>query len=153
MSRFSLLCTTAFLLAASPALFAAPAGAAGYEAELDPAPFDATNRADVIGSIGNAAATLDGSTLTVKGTFSNLKSPATIGSFRIGLAKGVPGDAIGNLTVEHARQGSFSGTIKLTPAQVGALNRQSLYVRIDSEKSPDGNLQGWLEESGKDHVS
>jgi hypothetical protein len=147
MSRISVLCAAAFLLAASPVL------AAGYDAELDPAPFDATNRADVIGSIGNATATLDGSTLTVHGTFSNLKSPATIGSFRIGLAKGVPGDAIGSLTVEHARQGSFSGTIKLTSAQVAALNRQSLYVRIDSEKSPDGNLQGWLEESGKDHVS
>lgn len=147
MSRITVFCAAALLLAASPAF------AAGYDAQLDPAPFDATNRADVIGSIGNATATLDGSTLTVHGTFSNLKSPATTGSFRIGLAKGVPGDAIGTLTVEHARQGAFSGTIKLTPAQLGALNRQSLYVRIDSEKSPDGNLQGWLEESGKDHVS
>ena len=147
MSRFTVLCAAAFLLAASPVF------AAGYDAELDPAPFDATNRADVIGSIGNATATLDGNTLTVHGTFSNLKSPATTGSFRIGLAKGVPGDAIGSLTVEHAKQGAFSGTIKLTPTQLGALNRQSLYVRIDSEKSPDGNLQGWLEESGKDHVS
>ena len=146
MPRISVLCAV-LLLAASPVW------AAGYEAELDPAPFDATNRADVIGSIGNATATLDGSTLTVKGTFSNLKSPATNGSFRIGLAKGVPGDAIGSLTVEHARQGAFSGTIKLTSTQVSALKRESLYVRIDSEKSPDGNLQGWLEEAGKDHVS
>jgi hypothetical protein len=145
MPRYLLL--SALLLAASPAF------AAGYEAELDPAPFDAATRADVIGSIGNATATLDGNMLTVKGTFSNLKSPATTGTFRIGLAKGVPGDAIGSLTVEHARQGAFSGTIKLTQAQVGALNRQSLYIRIDSEKSPDGNLQGWLEEAGKDHVS
>ncbi len=147
MSRFTVLCAAAFLLAASPVF------AAGFDAELDPAPFDATNRADVIGSIGNATATLDGNTLTVHGTFSNLKSPATTGSFRIGLAKGVPGDAIGTLTVEHAKQGAFSGTVKLNSAQLGALNRQSLYVRIDSEKSPDGNLQGWLEESGKDHVS
>ncbi|MCX7280737.1 MAG: CHRD domain-containing protein [Alphaproteobacteria bacterium] len=147
MPRITVFCAAAFLLAASPVL------ATGYDAELDPAPFDATNRADVIGSIGNATATLDGSTLTVHGTFSNLKSPATTGSIRIGLAKGVPGDAIGTLTVEHARQGAFSGTIKLSPAQLSALKRQSLYVRIDSEKSPDGNLQGWLEESGKDHVS
>ena len=134
-------------------LLATPAMAASYEAELDPTPFDATNRADVIESIGNVTATLDGSTLTVKGTFSNFTSPATNGSFRIGLAKGVPGDAIGNLTVEHARQGAFSGTIKLTSAQLAALKREALYVRIDSEKSPDGNVQGWLEEAGKDHVS
>src|SRR6185295_3564193 len=147
MPRFSVLCAAAFLLAASPVF------AAGYDAELDPAPFDATNRADVIGSIGNATATLDGNTLTVQGTFSNLKSPATNGSFRIGLAKGVPGDAIGTLTVEHARQGGFSGSIKLNAAQLAALKREALYVRIDSEKAPDGNVQGWLEDSGKDHVS
>ena len=70
------------------------------------------------------------------------------------LASGfVSGDAIGNLTVEHARQGAFSGTIKLTSAQLAALKREALYVRIDSEKSPDGNVQGWLEDAGKDHVS
>ena len=147
MSRPLILCA-ALLLLATPAL-----AAASYEAELDPAPFDAANRADVIESIGNLTASLDGNTLTVKGTFSNFTSPATGGSFRIGLAKGVPGDAIGNLTVEHARHGAFSGTIKLTSAQLAALKREALYVRIDSEKSPDGNVQGWLEEAGKDHVS
>ena len=147
MSRRTPLLLCALLLLATPAL------AAGYEAELDPTPFDATNRADVIESIGNLTATLDGSTLTVKGTFSNFTSPATGGSFRIGLAKGVPGDAIGNLTVEHARRGTFTSTIKLTSAQLAALKREALYVRIDSEKAPDGNIQGWLEDTGKDHVS
>ena len=142
-----------FILCAALLLLATPVLAASYEAELDPAPFDATNRADVIESIGNVTASLDGNMLTVKGTFSNFTSPATGGSFRIGLAKGVPGDAIGNLTVEHARQGAFSGTIKLSSAQLAALKREALYVRIDSEKSPDGNVQGWLEEAGKDHVS
>jgi hypothetical protein len=129
-------------------LLAAPAWAAGYEAELDPVPFDATNRADVIDSIGNVTATLDGGTLTVHGTFSNLTSPATGGSFRIGLAKGVPGDAIGTLSAAHARQGEINGTVKLNRAQIAALGKQSLYIRIDSEKAPDGNLQGWLEATG-----
>ena len=149
MSRPSrlLICAATALLLATPAL------AASYEAQLDPTPFDATNRADVIESIGNLTASLEGNTLTVRGTFSNFTSPATGGSFRIGLAKGVPGDAIGTLTVEHARQGSFSGTIKLNSAQMAALKREAIYVRIDSEKAPDGNVQGWLEESGKDHVS
>jgi hypothetical protein len=141
------------ICAATALLLAAPAFAAGYEAQLDPTPFDATNRADVIESIGTVTATLEGSTLTVRGTFLNFTSPATGGSFRIGLAKGVPGDAIGSLTVEHARQGSFSGTIKLTAGQMTALKKEALYVRIDSEKAPEGNVQGWLEVSGKDHVS
>ena len=137
-----------FLFAFAALLLAAPALAVpmGFEAELDPVPFDATNRADVINSIGNVTATLDGSALTVQGSFSNLASPATGGSFRIGLAKGVPGEAIGgNLVVSHAQAGTVSGSVTLTPAQVETLNRQALYVRIDSEKAPDGNLQGWLE--------
>ena len=153
MSRRSPLILWAALLLATPLSTIPALAAATYEAELDPAPFDATNRPDVIESIGNVTANLDGNMLTVKGTFSNFTSPATGGSFRIGLAKGVPGDAIGNLTVEHARQGSFSGSIKLNASQLAALKRQSLYIRIDSEKSPDGNVQGWLEESGRDHVS
>jgi opacity protein-like surface antigen len=131
----------AALLAAAPAL-----AAESFEAELDPVPFDATNRADVINSIGAVTASLDGATLTVQGTFSNLASAAKDGSFRIGLAKGVPGDAIGgNLSVTHAQAGTVSGSVTLSPAQVEALHRQALYIRIDSDKAPDGNLQGWLE--------
>ena len=135
----------ALLLAAPALVLQVQAAPLAFEAELDPVPFDATNRADVINSIGNATATLDGSTLSVKGSFSNLTSPATAWSFRIGLAKGVPGDAIGTLTVAHARAGDFSGAVKLTAKQAAALKAQALYIRIDSEKAPDGNLQGWLE--------
>jgi hypothetical protein len=133
-------------LAFAALLVASPVFAASYDAELDPVPFDAVNRADVIDSIGNVTATLDGATLTVKGTFTNLASPAKSGSFRIGLAKGVPGEAIGGaLTVTHAQAGTIEGSATLTPAQIEALNRQALYIRIDSEKAPDGNIQGWLE--------
>ena len=64
---------------------------------------------------------------------------------RIGLAKGVPGDAIGSLTADHASSGNFSGSVKLTADQIAALKKQAIYVRIDSEKAPDGNVQGWLE--------
>ncbi|HUE65361.1 MAG TPA: CHRD domain-containing protein [Rhizomicrobium sp.] len=135
----SLFSAMALLLSAAPAL------AAGYDAELDPVPFDASNRAIVIDSIGDASATLDGGTLNVRGNFSKFTSPATGGSVRIGLAKGVPGDAIGTLTVDHAISGHFSGSIKLNSEQLAALKKQAIYVRIDSEKAPDGNVQGWLE--------
>lgn len=122
-----------------------PAFAAGYEAELDPTPFDATTRADVINSIGNVTAMLDGNVLTVHGSFSAMTSPATNASVRMGLAKGVPGDAIGKLTADHAAAGTISGSVTLTQDQVAALQKQALYIRIDSEKAPEGNLQGWLE--------
>ena len=139
MSRRNLFWALALAVSATPAF------AAGYDAELDPVPFDPSNRAIVINSIGDASATLDGGTLTVKGNFSNFTSPATGGSLRIGLAKGVPGDAIGSLTADHATTGHFSGSIKLSSEQVAALKKQAIYVRIDSEKAPDGNVQGWLE--------
>lgn len=135
----SLFSAIALLLSAAPAL------AAGYDAELDPVPFDASNRAIVIDSIGDASATLDGATLNIRGNFSKFTSPATGGSVRIGLAKGVPGDAIGTLSVDHASSGHFSGSVKLNSDQVAALKNQAIYVRIDSEKAPDGNVQGWLE--------
>ena len=127
------------------AVSATPAFAAGYDAELDPVPFDASNRAIVINSIGDASATLEGSTLTVKGNFSNFSSPAMGGSVRIGLAKGVPGDTIGSLSADHATSGHFSGTVTLSSDQIAALKKQAIYIRIDSEKASDGNVQGWLE--------
>lgn len=141
MSRI-LIASLAALLRATPAF------AAHYEAELDPAPMDATTKPVLTGSIGNVTADLEGNILNIHGRFSNFTSNATTGSVRIGLAKGVPGDAIGNLTVTHAPQGEFSGSLKLNGAQVAALKKQALYIRIDSEKAPDGNVQGWLEETG-----
>ena len=139
MSRKNLFCALALVLSAAPAF------AAGYDAELDPVPFDASNRAIVVNSIGDASASLEGATLTVKGNFSNFTSPATGGSLRIGLAKGVPGEAIGSLTADHATSGHFSGVVKLSSDQIAALKKKAIYVRIDSEKAPDGNVQGWLE--------
>jgi hypothetical protein len=81
----------------------------------------------------------------VHGNFSSFTSLATGGSVRIGLAKGVPGDAIGSLTADHATSGHFSGSVKLSSDQIAALKKQAIYIRIDSEKAPDGNVQGWLE--------
>jgi hypothetical protein len=144
-ARHVILVAAALMLAATPVM----AAGQGFEAELDPTPFDATSRADVINSIGNITATLDGSILTVNGTFSSMASAATGASVRVGLAKGVPGDAVGTLTVTHAAEGSVSGSVNLTSAQLAALRKQALYVRIDSEKAPDGNLQGWLEAKGE----
>ncbi|MEY4967029.1 MAG: hypothetical protein RL274_2612 [Pseudomonadota bacterium] len=132
-------------IAAALLLACAPAFAADFEAQLDPAPFDASTRADILGSIGQVNARLNGNTLTVSGTFRDMTSPAIAASVRIGLLKGVLGDTIGPLTVTRTAQGTVSGTVQLTPAQIEALNREAVYVRVDSEKAPEGNLQGWLE--------
>lgn len=132
-------------VAAALLLATVPACAEDFETQLDPAPFDASTRADVLGSIGQVTATLNGSTLTINGTFQDMTSAATGASVRIGLAKGVLGEAIGPLTATHAPQGAVSGSVQLNAAQVEALHREAIYVRVDSEKAADGNLQGWLE--------
>jgi hypothetical protein len=129
-------------------LFLALAGTAAHAAtlsgELDPAPFDLATRADLAG-IGELSATLDGNVLTVAGKFSGLASPATAAHLEMGLAEGVKGHAIANLTATHAAAGEISGKVTLTRPQAEAAKKNALYVQIDSEKVPDGNLWGWLE--------
>ena len=133
----------AMLLPASPVLAASQT----FGTELDPAPFEPSTIATVAGD-GNVSATLDGHSLSVSGNFSGLPSPATAAHVEIGSAMGVLGNAIGELTVTHATSGSISGKIDLNAKQLAALRAKSLYIRIDSEKAPDGNLQGWLEAAG-----
>ena len=57
---------------------------------------------------------------------------------------GVRGPAILDLTVPHQTSGAVSASIDLTPQQIESLKKGKLYIQIDSEKAPDGNLWGWL---------
>jgi len=124
----------------------ASAWAAGlsFETSLDPAPFDASTKPNVQGT-GKVSAVLDGRTLTVTGSYSGLPSNATIAHVNMGLAMGVLGDPIGDLKVSGGTSGDISGKVNLSAKQLAALRARSLYIRLDSEKAPDGNLQGWLE--------
>ncbi len=115
-----------------------------FQGEFDPCPFTPATRANVAGS-GKFAASLDGPKLTITGTFSQLASPATGAHLRMGLAMGVPGPVIADLSVAHEVAGSLSGTVVLSPQQLLALNHSALYIQIDSAKAPEGNLWGWLE--------
>jgi hypothetical protein len=120
------------------------AAAQAFQGEFDPCPFTPATRADVAGS-GSFTASLDGTTLTITGKFSELSSPATAAQLRMGLAMGVPGPVIGELSVAHEVAGSISGKLTLSPEQLAALGRSAIYIRIDSAKAPDGAIWGWLE--------
>ena len=61
-----------------------------------------------------------------------------------GLAKGVRGASLGELTVSKATNGTVTGSLDLTREQVQSLQSGQLYIQISSEKAPDGNLWGWL---------
>jgi len=121
----------------------APAGET-FKARLSPVPIDATMMSTIAGS-GSLTATLAGKQLTITGTFEGLRSPATTAQIHRG-PKGIRGPVILDLdlTISKAVKGTFSGSIELTPDQIADLRNGRLYVQIQSERAPDGNLWGWL---------
>jgi CHRD domain len=116
---------------------------AGFRTRLSPVGIDASMRAAVTGS-GSVSAVLAGNQLSITGSFDGMQGPATMAHVHQGVATGVRGPAIADLNVPHAPGGSITGTINLTAEQVENLRKGKLYVQIDSEKAPDGNLWGWL---------
>ncbi len=113
-----------------------------YKVRLSTVPVDAAMLSRVAGS-GSLTAVLNGDRLTFSGTFHGLRSPATHASIHLG-PRGIPGPPIIDLAVPNATSGDVTGTIELTPSQIEDLRSAKLYVQIDSEKAPEGNLWGWL---------
>jgi len=115
-----------------------------FKARLSPVPISIPMMATIAGS-GSLTATLKGKQLTIQGSFEGLRSPATSVQIHRG-PKGIPGPAIADLSlaVTKAEKGSLSGTLELTPDQIADLRGGRLYVQIQSERAPDGNLWGWL---------
>ncbi len=130
------------------AMIAAGIGVAGehpekFETRLAPVSMDVRMQANIAGS-GSASAVLDGSRLTVSGSFEGLKSPATIAQLHEGRGIGVRGPAVFTLTISKAASGTISGVFDLSPEQIESVKQGHFYVQIHSEKAPDGNLWGWL---------
>jgi hypothetical protein len=135
-----------FRTAAMAALMAAPAMAQApppFRARLAPVPLDVAMQATIAGT-GEATASLAGTTLSVTGRFSGLKSAATVARVHLSPNRGIRGPAIGELSATAAAAGTLDGSLMLTPAQVQAFRAGRLYVQVHSEKAPDGNLWGWL---------
>ena len=132
------------------AAIATQAFAADYQTNLGPMPLDDETKA-VIGGRGEATASSDGKTMTVKGSFHGLPSNATEAHVFISPICGVPGKSIFDLDVSKSTSGTISGNFKLTGAQATALRTGKLYIQINSEKAPEvypwgpkGTLWGWL---------
>ena len=114
-----------------------------YLVYLSPMPFSEATHPNMTGK-GTGSATLDGDALTVNGVFSGLASAATKGHLSLSKAAGIPGTALFDLTVSRDVTGKVTGQLKLNSSQVAALRGERLYIQIDSEKAPMGNLWGWL---------
>jgi hypothetical protein len=114
-----------------------------FKTRLAPVAMDIAMRANIAGT-GSAAATLNGNKVTVTGSFDGLLSNATNAHLHQGLAPGVRGPLVFNLTVTTTKTGTISGNFDLTADQTEAFRKGKFYVVINSEKAPDGNLWGWL---------
>ncbi|HUK35957.1 MAG TPA: CHRD domain-containing protein [Vicinamibacterales bacterium] len=138
-----------YILLALCALLLAPVPRSGAQASerfkvrLTTVPMDGGMRNTVAG-FGSGTATLAGSTLSITGSFDGLKSPATAAALKSGVARGVRGNPVADLTVSKATKGTLSGSVDLTPEQVKGLRDGKFYIEISSEKAPDGNLWGWI---------
>lgn len=114
-----------------------------YRARLAVVPIDIAMQATIAGS-GSATATLKGTTLTINGTFSGLKTAATVARLHRSPKTAMRGPAIGDLTATAETSGSISGSLELTKAQIDDLAAGRIYIQLHSQKAPDGNLWGWL---------
>jgi hypothetical protein len=110
---------------------------------LSPGPRLVGTRADRSGG-GSATATLAGDELTLNGSFSGLLAVPTGAHLFMGSLPGVRGPVIADLSVSPATSGTLSGTVRLNSAQLAAFHKGGLYVEIDSDKAPEGDLWGWI---------
>jgi hypothetical protein len=89
------------LIAAAALIASAEAQAPQYRARLSPVPLDIAMQATIAGS-GIVTASIKGTTLTLNGTFTGLKTPATAARVHRGPKTAMRGPAIGDLTATAA---------------------------------------------------
>ena len=114
-----------------------------FKTRLASVPID-EKLAPVIKGRGAVSAVLSGSKLTVTGTFEGMLSPATAAHLLQSKMTGIRGVVIQALTISKATAGDITGSVDLTPSQIDGLRKGLLYVVVQSEGAPDGNLWGWL---------
>lgn len=126
------------------ALAALQAAPTPMRARLSPLPVDATTQGAITG-LGSATATLTGTTLAIEGTYKGLQTAATSVKVSQSPQRGLRGPLVGQFAIAGGgTSGTFSGAVTLTREQATAFAAGLLYVQLQSEKAPDGNLWGWL---------
>jgi hypothetical protein len=122
---------------------AAAAASSTFPVRLSPGPRLVGTRADRSGG-GSVTVTLEDNTLKLQGSFSGLLAVPTGAHLHMGSLPGVRGPVIADLTVSPDTTGTVSGTVQLNPQQLAALRKGGLYIEIDSDKAPEGDLWGWI---------
>lgn len=114
----------------------------GYRARLSELPVSPQTYRDITG-VGEVFATLNGSTLSVNGSFEGMSSAASAAHVH-NAPKAMNGPPIGALEATPLPAGEVGGELELTAEQVEALRNEELYIVIHSENNPGGELRGWL---------
>lgn len=113
-----------------------------FQFRLSPGPRLVGTRAMSSGS-GEVTATLRGVTLSLDGRFEGLLSSPATAQLAAGVAPGVRGPKIADLTISSGDSGTLSGKVKLTARQLALFRKGGLYIEIDSAAAPEGDLWGW----------
>jgi CHRD domain-containing protein len=119
------------------------AASSTFHVRLSPGPRLVGTRADRSGS-GSVTVTLQGNTLTLEGSFSGLLAVPRGAHLRMGSLPGVRGPLVADLTISPSTSGTLSGTVPLNTEQLATLRKGGLYVEIDTDKAPEGDLWGWI---------
>jgi hypothetical protein len=96
------------------------------------------------GAAGNFTATVSGSTIAWKLTFSHLTGPATAAHIHAA-KKGVPGPVIVPLCGPCSSPASGTGTV--TAAQLSQMKSGDTYVNVHTAKNPGGEIRGQIKMS------
>jgi hypothetical protein len=136
----SRLAAAAFCVAFSVPAFAGE----NYQTDIGPTPKNG-KQGDSTQGRGTVLATLNDNKFSLQGKFSGLSSSATDAHLSMGYVMGGTGPAIGDLAIAQAPSGGISGTFTLTRDQIDALKNGRLYVMLNSQSAPKGNLWGWFQ--------
>lgn len=113
-----------------------------FRARLSPVPVDTVTARTTTGS-GSLTAVLEGETLTIKGTFDGMNSPATAAHIHRA-PRGLRGPNVFDLKVAPSTSGTIEGKLTLTTAQIADLDKGWFFVQVHTELNAAGQLRGWI---------
>jgi CHRD domain len=94
-----------------------------------------------VGASGRYTATLNGTTLTWRLTFTHLSGPATAAHIHMGL-RGVNGPIMVPLCGPCTSP--VTGSTSVTTDEINALKARKMYVNVHTNKNPNGEIRGQI---------
>ena len=114
----------------------------GFQGRLSPLPVDARTAGTITGE-GVVRAELNGTELTIRGSFEGMSSAAIRAHVHRALP-GTPGPVAFAIDVPAVAEGEFEDTVTLDESELRGLRGGFYYLQIHTENNPGGELRGWL---------